>query len=261
MSTAPAEIWIGRGNDQLGPHGFDKIRSLQAQGNLRADDLLWWDGLDAWTERDAALALLGIEVAPPAAVAPPPMPARAEPPPMPATPSPRPTSAFATAPAAAIADVAAPERARALMFMFAGLITFAVLAAAAFAFMRTPRTSTPVFGRGASELREALAAVSMHKVAYAEYVMSTGKAPESLAEIGLDSAPVGALQAVRIHAGTLLLDTGYGTLALQPYRNDSFQITFRCGFETPPVGMKPLGTIDSASATSIDRSDLPDDCR
>ena len=75
MSTTPAEIWIGRGNDQLGPHAPEKIRQLVADGALRRDDLLWWDGLGEWTERDAALALLGIESVR-AAPTPPPMPSR-----------------------------------------------------------------------------------------------------------------------------------------------------------------------------------------
>lgn len=261
MSAAPAEIWIGRGNDQLGPHAFDKIQSLHTQGNLRADDLLWWDGLDAWTARDAALALLGIAAEPPAPSAPPAMPARAEPPPMPAPPSARPTPTFAAPTSAAVAAGASPERARALMFMFAGLITFAVLAAAAFAFLRMPTSSRPVFGRGASEVRDVLAAAGIYKVAYAEYLMSTGKAPQSLEEIGLSSTPAGSLQSARIHEGTLLLDTSYGTLALQPYANDQYRLEFRCGFASPPSDLKALGMIDSASATSIDRSDLPDDCR
>ncbi|MBK6726632.1 MAG: DUF4339 domain-containing protein [Xanthomonadales bacterium] len=258
MSEHPKEIWIGRGNDQLGPHDLDKIRQLQAQGSLQANDLLWWDGLAEWTARDAALAMLGIEIASPAPIAPPPMPTRAEPPPMPAPPPARPRP---TAAPAAVAAGASPERTRALMFMFAGLIMFAVLAAAAFAFLRMPASSRPVFGRGASELRDALAAASLYKVAYAEYVMSTDKVPKSLAEIGFESAPIGALQEVRIQSGTLLLHTSYGTLALQPYRNSNYQIDFRCGFAAPPIGMQPLGTIDSASTTSIDRSDLPDDCR
>ena len=256
MTVQPNEIWIGRGNDQLGPHGLDKIRLLHAQGSLQADDLLWWDGLAEWTARDLALPQLGIEPGPGAA---------AEPPPLPASPPAARRLPMRSAPAAARATtpspLPSPERARALMFMFAGLVTFAVLAAAAFGFLRSPDRVLPSFGRPSRDIIEALSAASMYKVAYAEYVMSTDKVPASLEELGVASSPYGALASVRIEAGTLLLETRSGMLALQPYRNANYQIQFRCGFASPPTGMEPLGQIDSAAATSVDRGDLPDHCR
>ena len=52
-----------------------------------------------------------------------------------------------------------------------------------------------------------------------------------------------------------------GVLALQPYRNTNYQLWFRCGRAAPPAGMTALGTIDSASATTVSDGDLPDDCR
>lgn len=241
MSTTPTEIWIGRGNDQLGPHGRDKIRQLQAEGALRADDLLWWDGLAEWTARDAALAQLGI------AVVAAPAPTRAAPPPMPTSPVPS-------------APAVSPERRRALIAMFGGLITFAVLAAAAFTFLRTPNLSLPSFA-GRSDLVEALNGAAMYKTAYAEYVMSTDQVPQSLADIGMSSAPYGTMTGVRIEAGTILVDTKRGVLALQPYRNANYQIWFRCGRAAPPAGMTALGTIDAASATTVSDGDLPDGCR
>lgn len=244
MSTTPTEIWIGRGNDQLGPHAPDKIRQLQADGTLRADDLLWWDGLAEWTARDAALALLGIEAVPPPRSAPPPMPA---------------PSAAPAAPAP-VAPTTTPQRQRALVAMFGGLVTFAVLAAAAFTFLRTPNLSLPSLA-GRSDLVEALSGAAMYKTAYAEYVMSTDQVPQSLADIGMSSAPYGAMTGVRIEAGTILIDTRRGVLALQPYRNTNYQLWFRCGRAAPPAGMTALGTIDSASATTVSDGDLPDDCR
>ena len=246
MSQAPTDIWIGRGKDQLGPHGLDKIRQLHADGALRADDLLWWDGLAEWTGRDAALAQLGIAAVrtPPS---PPPMPSRPVVPDLPRT-----------APVATTER--SPERQRALVFMGLGLLTFAVLAAAAFAFLRAPTVSLPSFaGRG--DLVEALSGAAMYKTAYAEYVMSTDQVPQSLEEIGMSSAPYGAMTGVRIEAGTILVDTARGVLALQPYRNANYQIWFRCGRAVPPAGMTALGTIDSASATTVSDGDLPDDCR
>jgi len=256
MTVQPHEIWIGRGNDQLGPHDLDKIRQLHAQGSLQANDLLWWDGLAEWTARDAALLLLGIELASPAPMQPPPLPA--------STPAARPAPPRGTAPAASARSTApapSPERARALVFMFAGLVAFAVLAAAVFGFLRSPGRVLPSFGRPSHEVGELLSAAAMYKVAYAEYVMSTDQVPVSLEDLGVASSPYGALTSVRIEAGTLLLESSGGTLALQPYRDANYQILFRCGFAQPPAGMEPLGQIDSASATSIDRSDLPEDCR
>lgn len=248
MSQAPTEIWIGRGNDQLGPHALDKIRQLHADGALRRDDLLWWDGLGEWTERDAALVLLGIDGLR-AASAPPPMPSR---PVVPDLPRPAPVTASANS----------PERRRALMFMGLGLLTFAALAAAAFAFLRSPTLSLPLpsFG-GRRDMAEALSSAAMYKTAYAEVVMSTDRVPQSLEEIGLSSAPYGAMTGARIEAGTLLIDTKRGVLALQPYRNANYQIWFRCGRAAPPAGMEALGLVDSASATTVSDSDLPDDCR
>lgn len=256
MTVQPHEIWIGRGNDQLGPHDLDKIRQLHAQGSVKADDLLWWDGLSEWTARDLALPLLGIELASPAPSQPPPLPAS-----MPAA---RPAPTRSTAPAASARSTApapSPERARALMFMFAGLVAFAVLASAGFAFLRSRNLTLPALGQSSREATELLSAAAMYKVAYAEYVMSTDQVPASLEDLGVASSPYGALTSVRIEAGTLLLESSGGTLALQPYRNANYQILFRCGFAQPPAGMEPLGQIDSASATSIDRSDLPEDCR
>jgi hypothetical protein len=249
MSTTPAEIWIGRGNDQLGPHALDKIRQLQAEGALRREDLLWWDGLGEWTERDAALALLGIESVR-AAPTPPPMPSRPVVPDLPRH-----------APVAASAN--SPERQRALMFMGLGLLTFAALAAAAFAFLRTPGLSLPSLPSlsGRKDMVDVLSAAGMYKTAYAEYLMSTDQVPQSLADLGLASAPYGALAGVRLESGTLLFDTQRGALALQPYRNANYQIWFRCGRAAPPAGMEALGLIDSASATTVSDSDLPDDCR
>ncbi|MBL0029938.1 MAG: DUF4339 domain-containing protein [Rhodanobacteraceae bacterium] len=247
MSTTPAEIWIGRGNDQLGPHAPEKIRQLVADGALRRDDLLWWDGLGEWTERDAALALLGIESVR-AAPTPPPMPSR-------------PVVRDLPRPAPVTASANSPERQRALMFMGLGLLTFAILAAAAFAFLRTPKLNLPSLGAGRGDVAEALTAAGMYKTAYAEVVMSNDQVPQSLAELGLSSAPYGALTGVRLEAGTLLFDTTRGVLALQPYRNANGQIWFRCGRSAPPAGMLPLGTIDAASATTVTEGDLPDDCR
>ena len=246
MSTTPTEIWIGRGKDQLGPHALDKIRQLQAEGALRADDLLWWDGLAEWTARDAALALLGIEAAP--------APSRPAPPPMP-VPNVAPASVASTS-----TTTPTPQRQRALVAMFGGLVTFAILAAAAFTFLRTPNLSLPSLA-GRSDLVEALSGAAMYKTAYAEYVMSTDQVPQSLADIGMSSAPYGAMTGVRIEAGTILVDTQRGVLALQPYRNANYQIWFRCGRAAPPAGMTALGTIDSASATTVSDGDLPDDCR
>jgi hypothetical protein len=260
--NAPKEIWIGRGNDQLGPHPLERIRQLSAAGRLQAEDLLWWDGLAEWTPRDAALPLLGIEVAA----------APATPPPLPRSPTPPPSAVDPAQREAALAQaervLAAPgpaaqsaERARALLWGFMGLVMFAVIAAAAFAYLRAPGTPRPSFGLGSGTVHDVLNAAAMYKVAYAEYVVSSGKTPESLAEIGLQSSPYGALKQVRIESGTLLFDTSLGMLALQPYRNENYQIGFRCGRAAPPDGMMPLGMIDSASATTIDPGELPDDCR
>jgi hypothetical protein len=249
MSTTPTEIWIGRGKDQLGPHAPDKIRQLQAEGALRADDLLWWDGLAEWTERDAALAQLGIEVGR-ATSAPPPMPSRPVVPDLPRA-----------APVAT--PVPSPERQRALVFMGLGLLTFAALVAAAFTFLRTPNLSLPSLPSfsGRKDMVDVLSAAGMYKTAYAEYLMTTDQVPQSLADLGLSSAPYGALSGVRLEAGTLLFDTPRGALALQPYRNANYQFWFRCGRTAPPAGMTALGTIDSASATTVSDGDLPDDCR
>lgn len=253
MSTAPAEIWIGRGNDQLGPHSADKIHSLHAQGNLRADDLLWWDGLEAWIERDAALDKLGILPERSTPVEPPPMPSRADPR-MAAPARPTPLSAQPGT------SAASPERARALMFMFAGLITFAVLSSAAFVFLRLPGRSGLVLG-GGSDVRAAIEAAGMYKIAYAEFATSMGKAPESLADLGLAGGASGAVRSVSLLGGTLLFETREGTLAVQAYRDDGYRIEFRCGYAPPPPGMQPLGQLDSASATTIDVGDMPDHCR
>lgn len=256
MSVQPKEIWIGRGNDQLGPHGLDRIRQLHEQGSLQPGDLLWWDGLAEWTARDAALPLLGIASATPAAVQPPPLP--------PSMPAAQPAPTRSTAPAArasATPSSPSPERARALMFMFAGLVAFAVLASAGFAFLRSRNLTLPALGQSSREAAELLSAASIYKVAYAEYVMSTDQVPKSLEDLGVASSPYGALASVRIEAGTLLLESRVGTLALQPYRSPNYQIQFRCGFASPPAGMEPLGQTDSAAATSVDRGDLPDDCR
>lgn len=246
MSIAPKDIWIGRGNDQLGPHAPDKIRQLHAEGALRADDLLWWDGLAEWIERDAALAQLGIERVRGTATVPP-------------LPS-RPAVVDLPRAAPAVAPERSPERQRALVAMGLGLLTFAVLAAAAFAYLRTPNISLPSFS-GSSDISAALSGAGMYKTAYAEYIMSTERVPQSLAEIGMSSAPYGAMSGARIEAGTLLIDTRRGTLALQPYRNANYQIWFRCGRAAPPAGMDAVGSIDAASATTVPDSDLPDDCR
>jgi len=249
MNTMPAEIWIGRGNDQLGPHSLDKIGLLHAGGTLQVDDLLWWDGLAEWTERDAALNLLGIETVMPrtATADPPPMPhARVAPKSVPTLPSQAPVT---------------PERARALKFMFAGMVVFAVLAAAGFAFLRTPKLNLPSLGGGRADVAEALSAAALYKTAYAEHVMTLGQAAQSIDELGLENAPYGALEGVWIESGTLLLDTRRGILALQPFQNANGQIWFRCAFAAPPTGMQPLGTRDSAEATTVTAADLPDSCR
>jgi hypothetical protein len=246
MSRTPDEIWIGRNDSALGPHPLDKIRALHADGMLHADDLLWWDGQAEWMARDAALARLGVEA----------VRAKPAPPPMPS----RPIMAERPRAAPLAPGTNSPERQRALTFMALGLLTFAALAAAAFVFLRTPNPSLPSFG-GRKEMIDALSAAGMYKTAYAEYVMSTDQTPQSLADLGMGSAPYGSMRGVRLEAGTLLLDTGRGVLALQPYRNANYQIWFRCGRAGPPTGMDPLGMIDAASATTVPEGDLPDDCR
>lgn len=246
MSQAnPAEIWIGRGDDRLGPHTPEKFRELHADGRLQRDDLIWWDGLAEWIALDIAAEKLGLARAAP------------EPPPLPSPTRP------SAAPRAAVSSSTAVsgDRGRAIGFAFAGLITFAVLAAAAFAFLRAPRLSLPLPGAGRSDIAEVLSAASMYKVAYAEHVMSRDEVPKSLEELGLSSAPFGALQGVRIDAGTLLFDTSRGVLALQPYRNANYQILFRCGLAEPPAGMSALGQVDASAATTVAASDLPEDCR
>lgn len=247
MSSTPNEIWIGRNDAALGPHALDKIRQLRADGALRADDLLWWDGLNEWIARDAALAQLGIGTVQ-ARPAPPPMPTRPVVPDLPRT-APLPK-----------APARSPERSNAPVFMALGLLTFAALAAAAFTFLRAPNLSLPSFG-GRKEMVDALSAAGTYKTAYAEYVMSTDQTPQSLADLGLSSAPYGTMRGVRLEAGTLLLDTARGVLALQPYRNENYQIWFRCGRAVPPAGMEALGLIDAASATTVPEGDLPDGCR
>jgi hypothetical protein len=247
MSSTPNEIWIGRNDAALGPHALDKIRQLHADGVLRADDLLWWDGLSEWIARDAALVKLGVDTAP-ARPAPPPMPARPVVPDLPhAAPVPRPPART-------------PERSNALVFMALGLLAFAALAAAAFTFFRTPNLPLPSFG-GRKDVIDALAAARMYKTAYVEYVTNTDQVPQSMADLGMSSAPYGSMRGVGLEAGTLLLDTARGVLALQPYRNANYQIWFRCGRAAPPTGMEPLGMIDAASATTVPEGDLPDDCR
>jgi hypothetical protein len=250
MSDTPNAIWIGRNDSALGPHPIEKIRALHAEGSLRADDLLWWDGQAEWVERDVALAQLGVEAAR-ATSAPPPMPSRPVVPELPRAP-------------ARVARVTSQRSegagASAALLGFAALIGVAVLAAAAFAFLRVPNGSLPSFG-GRKEMIDALAAAGMYKTAYAEYVMSTDQVPQSLADLGMSTAPYGSMRGVRLEAGTLLLDTARGVLALQPYRNANYQIWFRCGRAAPPAGMEPLGMIDAASATTVTEGELPDDCR
>ena len=243
--TQPAEIWIGRGDDRLGPHTFERLRDLHADGQLQRDDLIWWDGLAEWIALDVAMTRLGLV---PSAAAPPPLPPVRR-----TSESPRATRQASVA--------ATPERSRAIGFAFAGLITFAVLAAAAFAYLRAPNVALPSFGAGRSDMAEVLNAASTYKVAYAEHVMSMDAVPKSLEELGLSSAPYGALQGVRIEGGTLLFDTSRGVLALQPFRNANYQILFRCGLANPPAGMTPLGGLDAAAFTTVAANDLPEDCR
>jgi hypothetical protein len=249
MSPAPTELWIGRGNDQLGPHALARIRQLHAEGALRADDLLWWDGLEGWIGRDQALTLLGFEA----------LAARPLPPPIPVTIPVPPVASVPPQSASIAAAGPSPERRRALIAMFAGLVLFAVLAAAAFSYLRDAGFRVGFAQR--ADMVEALASVAMYRTAYAEYAVSTGQVPQSLDEIGMGSAPYGPITGVRLELGTLLFDTRDGVLAVQPYRNDSYQIWFRCGHAAPPAGMAAMGSIDASSATTLAAGDLPDDCR
>lgn len=243
--TQPAEIWIGRGDDRLGPHTFEKFRDLHADGRLQRDDLIWWDGLAEWVALDAAAASLGF--------------ARTAPVPAPLPPTRRPD--LPPRPASTTDAAEGAKRTRAIGFAFSGLITFAVLAAAAFAYLRAPKLGLALPGTGRAEIADVLSAASMYKVAYAEHVMTHDEAPKSLEELGLSSASFGALQGVRIEGGTLLFDTSRGVLAMQPFRNANYQILFRCGLANPPAGMTPLGGLDAAAFTTVAASDLPEDCR
>ena len=251
MSRTPNEIWIGRNDAALGPHALDKIRQLHGNGALRADDLLWWDGLSEWIERDAALMQLGVEAVH-ARPAPPPMPPR---PVVHELPRPMPEQPY---------RVASQQRdgcsTSALLLGFAVLIGFAVVVAAAFVFLRTPNWSLPSLS-GRNDIANVLSSAAMYKTAYAEYTLSYGDVPKSLSDLGLSSAPYGTMTGARLESGTLLFDTERGVLALQPFRNANFQILFRCGRAAAPAGMDALGMIDSADATTVPNDDLPEGCR
>ena len=249
-AVQPKEVWIGRGDDKLGPHALDRFLALHAEGKLHGDDLLWWDGLGDWLTLDDGLQQLGIAAAfiPAHTSMPPPLPAAS-------TPTPLPGAAHRTVPRRS--DGGSGN----LVLGFVALIGVAVLVAAGFTFLRQPNLRVPAFTGNSSAVGEALAAATMYKTAYAEYVMTNDKVPHSLDDIGIGSAPYGGLMSVRIDAGTLLLETSAGVLALQPYRNANYQILFRCGAADPPPGMDALGQVDSNIATTVAASDLPEACR
>jgi len=250
----PPEIWIGRGEERIGPNDFDQFRILHRSGRLDQHDLIWWDGLREWITIDSALAQLGLDEGSTSTAA--------APPPLPSTPN---FTAFEVPETSTqrgyerASTVRQGNQAKSALYGFVGLILAAALASAAFAFLRMP--SMPSFGHASREVAEALAAAAMYKTAYAEYVLSNDKVPNSLEDIGAVNAPYGSLKQVRIDSGTFLLDTSAGQLALQPYRNANYQIWFRCGRAAPPAGMEALGQVDSANATTVENGDLPDDCR
>lgn len=235
MTATPEELWIGRDNAQLGPYTLDTIRQWQAEGSLRTNDLLWWDGLPRWTERDAALTELGIIRQQPA------QPPRAVPPPLSTT---------------------SPNRGRrtVLFVLLGALCVLAIVLAAVFSLMR-PAFLSQSSGTAHQDMRNVLSAASMIKVAYAEYVVSTAKVPQSLQDIGMNDAPYGAMTRLGIESGTILVGTTHGVLAIQPYRNIDFVIDFRCGHAPAPPGMMALGEIDAAMATTVPEELLPDGCR
>ena len=251
----PTQLWIGRDDERLGPHTLDRFRTLHRDGRLRHGDLVWWDGLDEWIALDAALTRLGLDTSIP---------------PMPDGPPPIPPGVGVASTAGAATPLPTRNHGRtpirrndgaptSIWLGFAGLVLVAVLAAGGFTFLTAPGSWS--FGRASREVQEALTGAAMYKVAYAEYVLSNDKPPNTLEDIGVVSAPYGALQGARIDAGTILLHTSVGQLALQPYRNANYSIIFRCGYDEAPQGMDALGRVDSAQATTVARGDLPDSCR
>ncbi|HEY1378327.1 MAG TPA: GYF domain-containing protein [Gemmataceae bacterium] len=71
------EWYYSHDGERHGPVSADQIRALAADGRLRADDLVWQAGMEAWTQLGHVPGLL------PPAAAPPPLPVRdAAPPPV-----------------------------------------------------------------------------------------------------------------------------------------------------------------------------------
>ena len=236
--AAPAELWIGRGDDKLGPHSLAAFRALHAAGQLQADDLIWWDGREAWMPCREALQALGLAAA---ATLPPELPHR---------------------PAATAPRAGTNESARNAMLGFVGLIALAAVAAGVFQFALAPAFTTTAGGDGdAVAVAEALNAASTYKLAYAEYVLINDRIPQTLADLGLESPIRAGLNVVHIQDGTLVFDTTAGRLALQPFRNGQSQIQFRCAYAPAPAGMQALGSAASDQFTTIAMGTLPDDCR
>ena len=88
-----SQFWIGRNGQKFGPYAADAIRAGYSAGKLLATDLVWAEGMAAWTPASVFFGAAATAPAP-------------TPPPMP--PAAAPQAAVAPAPAAAPASAAAP---------------------------------------------------------------------------------------------------------------------------------------------------------
>ena len=102
-----SRYWIGRNGQKFGPYAADAIRTGYSNGKILPTDLVWGEGMAAWTP---ASVFFGAAAAAAAASGPtpPPVPAAA---PVPAAPAPAAAPARAAAPAPAAAATPAPRAA------------------------------------------------------------------------------------------------------------------------------------------------------
>ncbi len=88
-SAPPAEWYLARDGQQFGPLSEAELNKLVELGHLRADDLLWRDGLADWLTADSVLPALARPIEAP----PPPPPPQPLAPPPPVSPEPPPYAA------------------------------------------------------------------------------------------------------------------------------------------------------------------------
>jgi uncharacterized RDD family membrane protein YckC/Tfp pilus assembly major pilin PilA len=112
-----------------------------------------------------------------------------------------------------------------------------------------------------AKVAEILNGAGTAKLAITEFMLSNERVPESLDELGVATEVAGA--SLSLSQGVLVLtrSSDGATLGLEPYRERSGQVVWRCGNAPAPAGADDIADGDSPDYTSLPPQLMPQICR